>query len=117
MTAVAARSALEEKDAHERRKHLRKGTLWHGTLRTPKGEIACNVLNLSVRGAKVEVEGVAKGESVTLVMEPLGEFTGIVMWQHDGQAGLRINEQRTTHTEITLPRSLASHTHTHTGDC
>ncbi len=115
MTAAALTSAVPHKAPRERRKHRRKGTLWHGTLRTPGGSLACNVLNLSARGAKVEVQGVTKGENVTLVMEPLGEFTGVVVWQHDGQAGLRINEQRTLHDEITLPRSLASHTFS--GDC
>ena len=117
MTAAAVHPLPVHADPRERRKHLRKGTLWHGTLRTPDGNLACNVLNLSARGAKVEVAGVAKGQSVTLVMEPLGEFLGTVVWQHDGQAGIRIKEQRTTHTEITLPRSLASHSHSHTGDC
>ncbi len=115
MTAAALPSATLHPDPRERRKHLRKGTLWHGTLRTPTGSVACNVLNLSVRGAKVEVDGVAKGQSVTLVMEPLGEFSGIVVWHHDGQAGIRINEHRTLHTEITLPRSLAGEACT--GDC
>lgn len=115
MTAAALHPLPVHTDPRERRKHLRKGTLWHGTLRTAKGEIACNVLNLSVRGAKLEVEGVAKGESVTLVMEPLGEFSGTLMWHHDGQAGLRIKEHRTLHTEITLPRSLAGEALS--GDC
>jgi hypothetical protein len=105
MTVAAAQSTNER----ERRKHRRKGTLWHGTLRTPAGVIGCRVLNLSARGAKLEVDGaVAPGQSVTLIMEPLGEFSGTVTWQRDGQAGIRIKEHRTTQTEITLPRSLAS---------
>ena len=112
MTAVAMPSASPQPDPRGRRKHRRKGTLWHGTLRTTQGSVACNVLNLSVRGAKLEVAGVAAGQSVTLVMEPLGEFTGTVMWQRDGQAGIRINEHRTLQTEIALPRSLAF-----SGDC
>src|SRR5690348_9759449 len=70
MTAAAVHPLPVHADPRERRKHLRKGTLWHGTLRTPDGNLACNVLNLSARGAKVEVAGVAKGQSVTLVMEP-----------------------------------------------
>jgi PilZ domain-containing protein len=115
MTTATVHPLPVHVDPRERRKHLRKGTLWHGTLRTAKGNVACNVLNLSARGAKVEVDGVAKGQGVTLVMEPLGEFTGIVVWQHDGQAGIRINEHRTLHTEITLPRSLAGEALS--GDC
>lgn len=107
MTAAALSPATARKGPRERRKHLRKETLWHGTLRTARGSIPCNVLNLSVRGARVEIEGSTVGDSVTLVMEPLGEFLGVVMWQRDGKAGIRINEHRTSRTEITLPRSLA----------
>ena len=52
----------------------------------------------------------APREAVTLIMELLGEFSGVIAWWRDGKAGLRINEHRTTRTEITLPRSLASET-------
>ncbi|HKX09863.1 MAG TPA: PilZ domain-containing protein [Stellaceae bacterium] len=107
MAAAALSSATAHKDPRERRKHLRKETLWHCTLRTAQGSVAWRVLNLSVRGAKIETTGVAKGDSVTLVMEPLGEFLGIVAWQRDGRAGIHINEHRTTRVEITLPRSLS----------
>lgn len=116
MTAAAAPFAAPHAKARERRKHLRKGTLWHGELRTPAGVVVCRVVNLSSRGAQLEIDGaVAAGESVTLVMEPLGEFTGTIAWQRDGKAGLHINEHRTTRTEITLPRSLASEAFS--GDC
>ena len=98
-----------EHSVPERRKQPRKGTLWPGMLRTPYGVVACRVLNLSARGAKLEVDGaVAAGHTVTLVMDPLGEFSGVVTWRRDDKAGIRINEHRTTRTEITLPRSLAS---------
>lgn len=107
MTAAALSPTTARKDPRERRKHPRKETLWRGTLRTARGSIPCHVLNLSVRGARVEVEGATAGDSVTLIMEPLGEFLGVVSWQRDGQAGIRINEHRTTRTEITLPRSLS----------
>ena len=111
MTDAAAHSAEERADRRERRKQPRRGTLWHGTLRTPAGVTGCRVLNLSARGAKLEVDGaVAPGQSVTLIMEPLGEFSGTLTWERDGKAGMRINEHRTTRTEITLPRSLASET-------
>jgi len=111
MTGAAAASPNERANRRERRKQPRKGTLWHGTLRTPTGVMECRVLNLSARGAKLEVDGaVVPGQSVTLIMEPLGEFFGAVTWQRDGRAGIRINEHRTTRIEITLPRSPASGT-------
>jgi len=109
MTVAAAHSENERADRRERRKQPRKGTLWHGTLRTHAGVIGCRLLNLSARGAKLEVDGaLAAGQRVTLIMEPLGEFSGAVTWERDGRAGIRINEHRTTRTAITLPRSLAS---------
>ncbi len=109
MSAAATRSANKPANPRERRKQRRKGTLWHGELRTPAGVVACRVLNLSARGAKIEVDSpVAAGQNVTLIMEPLGEFSGFVAWQRDGKAGIRIKEHRTTRDEIRLPRPLAS---------
>jgi PilZ domain-containing protein len=111
MTGIPAYSASEPAERRERRKQPRKGTLWHGELRTPGGPFACRVLNLSARGAKLEVDGpVAPQQSVTLIMEPLGEFSGVVTWERDGQAGIRINEHRTARAEIVLPRWVASET-------
>ena len=108
MTVAAEHRANERADRGERRKQRRKGTLWHGTLRTSVGVVPCRVLNLSARGAKLEFDAaLASGDRVTLIMEPLGEFSGSISWRRDGQAGLRINEHRTTRTEIKLPRSLA----------
>ena len=110
MTGATAHSPSDRAD-RDRRKQARKGTLWHGTLRTTAGTVPCRVLNLSARGAKLEVDGaVVPREAVTLIMELLGEFSGVIAWWRDGKAGLRINEHRTTRTEITLPRSLASET-------
>ena len=95
----------------DRREQPRKGTLWHGTLRTLEGLVACRVLNLSALGAKLEVDAdLAPRQPVTLIMEPLGEFSGVVTWQRNGQTGIRINEHRTTRTKIVLPRSFASGT-------
>ena len=109
MTAAVEHSSNGRADRRERRKQPRRGTLWHGELRTPAGTVACRVLNLSARGANLELDGgiVKAGQSVTLIMEPLGEFSGIIAWQRARKAGIRINEHRTVRTEITLPRSLA----------
>ena len=109
MSVADADPAHQSADGRERRKQPRKSTLWHGMLRTPAGVMACRVLNLSARGAQLEVEGaLASGQSVTLIMEPLGEFLGTVTWRRDGRAGIRINEHRTTRTEIALRHSPTS---------
>jgi hypothetical protein len=105
MTVAAGPSANGHTDPRERRKQPRKGTLWHGELRTPAGMVACRVLNLSARGAQLEMDAtLTPGQCVTLIMEPLGEFLSTVTWARDGKAGIRINEHRTTRMEIALPR-------------
>ena len=107
MTAATARSTVTV--LRDRRKQPRKGTIWQCELQTPSGVVACRVLNLSARGAKLEIDdgAVTPGQNVTLVLEPLGEFLGTIAWQREGKAGLHINECRTTRGEIALPRSLA----------
>jgi hypothetical protein len=95
----------------ERRKYPRKGSFWHAQLQTPAGNFECRVLNLSPRGARIEIDHpVADKQVVTLIMEPLGEFTGIVAWRHNRSLGIQIREHRTTRTQITLPRWVAEET-------
>ncbi len=40
----------------ERRKYRRKGILWHAQLQTLAGHFDCRVVNLSPRGASIEVD-------------------------------------------------------------
>jgi hypothetical protein len=94
--------------AAERRKHPRKGSFWHAQLQTPEGNFDCRVTNLSPRGARIEIDQpVAHGQLVTLIMEPLGEFTGVVAWRRNGSLGIHISEHRTTRTQIAFPRWVA----------
>lgn len=89
----------------ERRKHPRKGTFWHAQLQAPAGDFECRVMNLSPRGARIEIDHpLADGQVVTLIMEPLGEFKGVVAWRRKRSLGIQISEYRTTRTDITLPR-------------
>ena len=92
----------------ERRKQPRKGTFWLAQLKTPQGNFECRVMNLSPSGAMIEIDHpLAYNEAVTLIMEPLGEFTGFVAWRRAGSLGICINEHRATWTTITLPRWVA----------
>ena len=105
MTDKDARRALPEP---ERRKYPRKRTLFHAQLQTPAGDFDCRVVSLSPRGAQIEIDHpVAHKQVVTLILEPLGEFTGFVAWCHDGSIGIRINEHCTTRKSISLPRWVA----------
>jgi hypothetical protein len=91
----------------ERRKHSRKWTRWPAQLRTSADSFECRVLNLSYRGAKVQLtQTVREREAVTLIMEPLGEFSGVVSWRAKGCIGLRFAQHYTPgiRGRMALPR-------------
>lgn len=108
MKAKAAHRADATGRGPERRKQPRKETFWLAQLKTAQGHFECRVINLSPNGAMIEIDHpVAHNEAVTLIMEPLGEFTGFVAWRRAGSLGICINEHRTAWTTITLPRWVA----------
>lgn len=79
----------------ERRRHARKRSFWLGWLETPSGRVACRVLNLSPGGAKVMVgHAVPENAAVTLLIDPLGAFSGVVSWRRDSYIGIRVVEHR-----------------------
>jgi CRP/FNR family cyclic AMP-dependent transcriptional regulator len=81
---------LPHQDLQERRRHRRKKTLWPAKLETPLGCVECQVLNFTSRGAKVRVSHVlAPEQSVSLILDPLGRFPGVVVWRHNGCMGIR----------------------------
>jgi len=105
MKAKATHRADATGPGPERRKQPRKETFWLAQLKTTQGIFECRVMNLSPNGAMIEIDHpVAHKEVVTLIMDPLGEFTGFVALRRNGSLGIRINEHRTIRTEITLPR-------------
>ena len=88
--------------AQERRKYPRKGTFWRAQLQTPAGDFECLVMNLSPRGAHIEIDHpISLNQSVTLILEPLGEFFGTVAWCYNNRVGIQTSEHRTTGTKIT----------------
>lgn len=93
-------------DRRERRGLSRKGALWRAKLDTPAGNFDCEVLNLSPRGAKIQLaQPLAVSQPVTLILEPLGEYSGTVAWCRGDCIGVRILEHRmtTTRSRIALP--------------
>lgn len=97
MTVKGAKGAVEDEENLERRGIPRKGSVWPAKLETSRGTFECRVLNLTRRGAKIEIDRLAIAkEPVTLVMEPLGAFGGVVTWQKNGFIGIRITEYRLT---------------------
>jgi CRP/FNR family transcriptional regulator, cyclic AMP receptor protein len=86
---------VRDKNRPERRRHPRKRAFWLGRLETPDGRFDCRVLNLSPSGAKVMLaHAVQVKQAVTLIIEPLGEFLGIVGWRRDSYIGIEITEHR-----------------------
>ena len=95
MTEVVMQ-VLPHQDRQERRRHRRKKTLWPGRLETPLGCVECKVLDFTSRGAKVRVSHVlASEQSVSLILDPLGRFPGVVVWQRNGCTGIRFSPCRT----------------------
>jgi hypothetical protein len=108
--AVQVRNKSEQALAQERRRYPRRGTFWRAQLQTPAGDFECLVLNLSPRGAHIEIDHpLMLNQSVTLILEPLGEFFGTVAWCYNNRAGIQTTEHRTIGTKITptLRTSLA----------
>ena len=98
---------LSDDENLERRKHTRKWTRWPAQIRSEAGSFECRVLNLSYRGAKVQTaHHIRDREAVTLVMEPLGEFSGVVSWRAKDCIGLRFAQHYTPgiRGRMALPR-------------
>jgi len=89
-------AAPEQQAGEERRKRRRKKCLLPACLLTSGGSYDCDVLDLSNAGAKVETSAVVTPEQpVTLVVKPIGTFTGVVAWcGDDGCFGMRFLAQR-----------------------
>lgn len=83
----------------ERRKHRRKKCLLPAQLITNLGAHDCRVLDLSQGGAKVETSAVVTpDQAVTLVVKPIGTFTGLVAWRADRCLGMQFLTQHGTTT-------------------
>ena len=64
-------------------------------LESALGFSECRVLELSPGNANVQIDHpVAENQAVTLIMERLGELSGVVAWQREGCIGIRIIEHR-----------------------
>ena len=84
----------------ERRRYPRRGTFWRAQLQTPAGEFECLVMNLSPRGAHIEIDHALRlNQSVRLILNPLGEFSGTVAWRRNNHVGIQISEHHTTRTK------------------
>lgn len=95
MRTGAEPQSAAQPQASERRKYTRKKALLPAKLATEGGVFECFVLDLSRGGAKVEIKDeLAQGQVVTLILDPLGTFNGIVAWQRGGYLGVQFGELR-----------------------
>lgn len=95
MRSGAEPQSAAQPQASERRKYPRKKALLPAKLATEAGVFECFVLDLSRGGAKVEIKDeLAQGQAVTLILDPLGTFNGIVAWQQSGYLGVQFGELR-----------------------
>jgi CRP/FNR family transcriptional regulator, cyclic AMP receptor protein len=82
-------------DQSERRRRGAPRDFWAARLESALGSSECRVLELSPGSATVQIDHpVAENQAVTLIMERLGELSGVVAWQREGCIGIRIIEHR-----------------------
>ena len=82
-------------DQSERRKRSAPRDFWVARLDSALGFSECRVLELSPGNATVQIDHpVAEKQAVTLIMDGLGELSGVVAWQREGCIGIRIIEHR-----------------------
>jgi len=92
MGSDAERHAVPEPVGEDRRKFLRKKSLLPATLITVQGSFDCRVLDFSAGGAKVEcTQSLAEGDVLTLVVGPVGTFSGTAIWCREGCVGVQFD--------------------------
>jgi len=93
-------------DRTERRRLVAPHDLWMAKLESALGSSECRVLELSPGNATIQIDHpVAENQAVTLIMERLGELSGVVAWQRDGCIGIRIIEHRPSGGSLRTPLS------------
>jgi PilZ domain-containing protein len=78
----------------ERRRAQRKRVLWSGQVEASDGLIDCAVLDVSLQGARVRVDGesqLPKGP-LAIAVSRFGSFQAEVVWSKDRMSGLRFLE-------------------------
>ena len=79
--------------AKDNRNSPRRAVLWSGKLEFGDHSFDCQIWNISLGGAKVNVGlPFAAGTDVTLVLEDKGKFTGKVMWQGERNLGIKFDQ-------------------------
>lgn len=92
MTSDAEHQVAPEPSGEDRRQFLRKKSLLPASVITPLGSFDCQVLDLSAGGAKVEcTQSLVEGDSLRLMVNAIGTFSGTVIWCREGCFGMRFD--------------------------
>lgn len=110
MSGSIDQSGTSSPNFRERRKFSRKRSLLGATVLTPRGALDCRMLDFSCNGARVECTApVGERETLTLVVEPIGTFPGVVSWRGEGCFGMDfVAEAATTSKPIVPPVGAAT---------
>ena len=87
---MTADDAQNSPPGPDHRGHARRTVLVPGRLLNEGEWEACEVINLSVGGAKLRIWGIfCPGQELTLELESCGRFDGVVAWVRGDELGLR----------------------------
>lgn len=76
----------------ESRNAPRRAVLWSGNLEFGEYVFDCQIWNISLGGAKIRVGlPLLAGSEIQLSLDRYGTFRGIVVWNVDGNLGLRFD--------------------------
>ena len=85
----------------DRQRHSRHSTLCPGKLISGDEEVDCDVLNISVSGAKVRLAKPVETNAVVCVkIQRVGEFTGRVVWREGTTLGVEFQDELTEFARI-----------------
>ena len=78
----------------DRQKHPRHATLCSGTLVSGDEEVDCEILNVSVGGAKIRMrQPVETNSHVRVKIRRVGEFTGRIAWRNGTTLGIEFQDE------------------------
>ena len=80
----------------DRQKHPRHSTLCSGKLVSGDEEVDCEVLNVSVGGAKIRIsQPIETNAHVRVKIQRVGEFAGRVAWRNGTTLGIEFHDELT----------------------
>lgn len=87
--------------ASDRRRHRRRKVLWTGRLRVAAERIECQVRNISLGGARVQISlQLAVGTPVHLESDHHPPLLGRIAWQNGDFVGIAFDRQADTIAEL-----------------